>query len=121
MIWGKVEIWSLKSITFLGLGSKHETGIQCCHEGSGRASQRERFGGDTPTSSTCSIYAAQLPRAMARGEGFHTAKEESVRPKSHETQVTLCGAHCWLLPLVLPKWPTVLDACLKFLHLNMWY
>ena len=45
----------------------------------------------------------QLPRAMVRGEGFHTAKEESVRPKSHEIQVTLCGAHCWLLHLVLPK------------------
>lgn len=45
----------------------------------------------------------QLPRAMARGEAFHTAKEESVRPKSHETQVTLCGSHCRLLHLVLPK------------------
>lgn len=61
---------------FPGLGLKHKAGIRWCHEGSGRAFQRARPGGHTPSSSAPPTYASLLCslRAEARGEGLHTAK-----------------------------------------------
>lgn len=80
---------------FPGLGLKHKAGIRWCHESSGRASQRARPGGHAPSSSAPPTYAPLLcsPRAEARGEGLHTAKQgTSEDPKQCSMSYTVWSA-----------------------------
>lgn len=108
-------------MSFPDLGWKPKAGQEWCHESSGGTSQRARPGGYVPSSSTWSTYASLLcPPLQPEVKISYCKQRFSEDQKQCNTSYIVQGTLLFEIWVCL-KWFTVLDACLKFLYLNMWY